>query len=86
MPSARAVEAGYDAIEVHGGHTYLINSFLSPSWNRRTDRYGGSPEGRAQLLKEVIEGIRRRIGRDFPMQVKINAEEYHYDENITLET
>jgi len=83
--AARAVEAGYDAIEVHGGHTYLINSFLSPSWNRRTDRYGGSAEGRAQLLKEVVEGIRRRIGRDFPVQVKINAEEYHYDANITLE-
>jgi 2,4-dienoyl-CoA reductase-like NADH-dependent reductase (Old Yellow Enzyme family)/thioredoxin reductase len=83
--AARAVEAGYDAIEIHAGHSYLINSFLSPHWNRRTDRYGGSAEGRSQLMKEVIEGIRARIGRAFPMQVKINAEEYFFDENIALE-
>lgn len=83
--AARAVEAGFDAIELHAGHTYLINSFLSPAHNRRTDRYGGSAEGRAQLMKEVIEGIRARIGRDFPMQVKINAEEYLFETGITLE-
>jgi len=83
--AARAVEAGYDAIELHAGHTYLINSFLSPHWNRRTDRYGGSAAGRAQLMKDVIEGIRARIGRDFPVQVKLNAEEYFFDENISLE-
>ncbi|MFA7602073.1 MAG: FAD-dependent oxidoreductase [Novosphingobium sp.] len=83
--AARAVEAGYDVIELHAGHTYLINSFLSPHWNRRTDKYGGSAEGRAQLMKEVIEGIRARIGRDFPMQVKLNAEEYFFDENISIE-
>lgn len=83
--AARAVEAGYDAIELHAGHTYLINSFISPHWNRRTDRYGGSAEGRAQLMKEVIEGIRARIGRDFPLQVKLNAEEYFFEENISLD-
>jgi 2,4-dienoyl-CoA reductase-like NADH-dependent reductase (Old Yellow Enzyme family)/thioredoxin reductase len=83
--AARAVEAGYDAIELHAGHTYLINSFLSPAHNRRTDRYGGSAEARAQLMKEVIEGIRARIGRDFPLQVKLNAEEYFFDGGITLE-
>ena len=83
--AARAVEAGYDAIELHAGHTYLINSFISPHWNRRTDRYGGSAEGRSQLMKDVIEGIRARIGRDFPLQVKLNAEEYFFEENISLE-
>lgn len=83
--AARVVEAGYDAIELHAGHTYLINSFISPHWNRRTDRYGGSAEGRSQLMKDVIEGIRARIGRDFPLQVKLNAEEYFFEENISLE-
>lgn len=84
--AARAVEAGFDAIELHAGHTYLINSFVSPAHNRRTDRYGGSAEGRAQLMKEVIEAIRARIGRDFPMQVKLNAEEYLFEPpGITLE-
>ncbi len=83
--AARAVEAGFDAIELHAGHTYLINSFLSPAHNRRTDRYGGSAQARATLMKEVIEAIRARIGRDFPMQVKLNAEEYFFDGGITLE-
>lgn len=83
--AARAVEAGFDAIELHAGHTYLINSFLSPVHNRRTDRYGGSAEGRATLMKEVIEAIRGRIGRGFPIQVKLNAEEYYFDGGITLE-
>jgi 2,4-dienoyl-CoA reductase-like NADH-dependent reductase (Old Yellow Enzyme family)/thioredoxin reductase len=83
--AARAREAGYDAIELHGGHTYIINSFLSPAHNRRTDKYGGSAEARAQFMREVIEGIRARVGRDFPMLVKINAEEYFFDNGITLE-
>ena len=84
--AARAVEAGFDAIELHAGHTYLINSFLSPAHNRRTDRYGGSAEGRATLMREVIEGIRARIGRQFPLQVTLNAEEYQLEpQGITLE-
>lgn len=84
--AARAVEAGFDAIELHAGHTYLINSFLSPAHNLRTDRYGGSAEGRAQLMREVIEAIRARIGRHFPVQVKLNAEEYLFEpQGITLE-
>lgn len=82
----RAVQAGFDAIELHAGHTYLINSFLSPAHNRRADRYGGSAEARAQLMKEVIEAIRARIGRVFPLQVKLNAEEYLFEpQGITLE-
>lgn len=83
--AARAVEAGFDAIELHAGHTYLINSFLSPTHNRRTDRFGGSAEGRATLMKEVIVAIRASIGRDFPLQVKLNAEEYFFEGGITLE-
>lgn len=83
--AVRAVESGFDAIELHAGHTYLLNSFLSPAHNRRSDEYGGSAEGRATFMREVIETIRARIGRDFPLQVKINAEEYLFDGGITLE-
>lgn len=83
--AARAVEAGYDAIELHAGHTYLLNSFLSPAHNRRTDRYGGTAQDRATLMQEVIQGIRARIGRDFPLLVKLNAEEYLFDSGITLD-
>jgi 2,4-dienoyl-CoA reductase-like NADH-dependent reductase (Old Yellow Enzyme family)/thioredoxin reductase len=83
--AARAVEAGFDAIELHAGHSYIINSFLSPAENRRRDGYGGSPENRARLMKEVIEAIRERIGGDFPMLCKINAAEFYIEGGITLD-
>ena len=83
--AARAVEAGFDAIELHAGHSYVINSFLSPAENRRSDPYGGSVENRARLMKEVIEAIRRRVGRDFPMLCKLNAAEFYIPGGITLE-
>lgn len=83
--AVRAVAAGFDAIELHAGHSYIINSFLSPAENRRSDRYGGSREKRAQLMKEIIEAIRRRIGPDFPLLVKLNSREHHIDNGLTLE-
>lgn len=83
--AARAVEAGFDAIELHGAHSYILHSFISPAENRRTDEYGGSTENRARLLKEVIEAVRRRIGRDFPLLCKLNAAEFFIDGGITLD-
>jgi len=83
--AARAAEAGFDAIELHGGHTYLLNSFLSPAENHRIDDYGGTPEKRARLLREVIEAIRRRVGPDFPLLCKINAVEVLIDGGLTIE-
>lgn len=83
--AARAVAAGFDAIELHAGHSYLINSFLSPAENRRSDSYGGSRENRARLMREIIEAIRARIGRDFPLLVKLNSAEHHIEGGLTLE-
>jgi 2,4-dienoyl-CoA reductase-like NADH-dependent reductase (Old Yellow Enzyme family)/thioredoxin reductase len=83
--AARAVEAGFDAIELHAGHSYIINSFLSPAENRRRDGYGSSPGNRARLMREVIEAVRERIGRDFPMLCKINAAEFYIEGGITLD-
>ena len=83
--AARAVEAGFDAIEVHAAHTYLLHSFITPAENRRTDKYGGSAENRARLTKEVIEAIRARIGRDFPLLCKLNAAEFYIDGGVTLD-
>jgi 2,4-dienoyl-CoA reductase-like NADH-dependent reductase (Old Yellow Enzyme family)/thioredoxin reductase len=83
--AARAVEAGFDAIELHAGHSYIINSFLSPAENRRRDGYGGSLQNRARLMREVIEAIRERIGRDFPMLCKINAAEFYIEGGIKLD-
>lgn len=83
--AARAVEAGFDAIELHAAHTYLLHSFITPAENRRIDKYGGSAENRARLMKEVIEAIRARLGRDFPLLCKLNAAEFFIDGGITLD-
>ena len=71
--SARVQQAGLDGIEVHAGHGYLIDTFLSPAWNHRTDAYGGSVEGRARLLVEVLKAIRARCGPDFALMVRLNG-------------
>lgn len=72
----RAVESGFELLEIHGGHGYLINQFLSPYSNIREDRYGGSTEGRSRFALEIIEEIRKRIGNDFPLSFKISAQEF----------
>ncbi len=71
----RAKEAGFDLIEIHGAHGYLINQFLSPLSNKRTDEYGGSRENRYRFLKEVIEAINSEW--DGPLFVRISADEYN---------
>lgn len=71
-----ARRAGIDALEIHAGHGYLIDGFLSPTTNRRTDEYGGSVENRARFLVDVLTAIRRRVGRDFPVWCRINGEEF----------
>lgn len=81
----RAVRAGFDAIEIHGGHGYIISGFLSPAANRRTDAYGGSAENRARLMREVIAAIRQRVGADFPVWFKMDSMEFFVDNGITVE-
>jgi len=71
----RAQEAGLDAVELHGGHGYLIDSFLSPSSNGRTDGYGGDLAGRARLYLEILAAVRKAVGPDFPILCKLNARE-----------
>ncbi|MSS44477.1 NAD(P)-binding protein [Cutibacterium sp. WCA-380-WT-3A] len=71
----RAKEAGADGVEIHGAHGYLVCQFLSPYTNRRTDRYGGDFDGRMRFVTEIIEGIRKVCGPDFPISVRISASE-----------
>ncbi|KOO44007.1 NADPH dehydrogenase NamA [Priestia koreensis] len=71
----RAKEAGFDIIEIHGAHGYLINEFLSPLSNHRTDEYGGSAENRYRLLKEVIKAVQTEW--DGPLFVRVSANDYH---------
>ena len=74
--ATRAIEAGFELIEIHGAHGYLINQFLSGYSNIRQDRYGGDLPGRTQFAKEIVQEIRGRVGRDFPISFKISAMEF----------
>ena len=69
----RALDAGFDAVELHAAHGYLISEFLSPAWNHRDDEYGGSIENRARLLCEVIAAAKRRAGAEFPVWCRLDA-------------
>ncbi len=71
----RAQAAGFDAVEVHAGHGYLISQFLSPSMNKRTDEFGGCPENRARFARMVMEEVRKQVGPFFPIFCRISADE-----------
>ncbi len=81
----RAKEAGMDGVELHGAHGYLIQSFLSPVSNTRTDQYGGSRENRARLLREIIAEVRRVVGPDFPVWAKLDLREEGRIGGLTIE-
>ena len=72
----RAQIAGFDAVEIHAGHSYLLSQFLSPITNKRTDEFGGSPENRARFAKMVIGEVRAQVGPFFPIFVRISADEF----------
>jgi 2,4-dienoyl-CoA reductase-like NADH-dependent reductase (Old Yellow Enzyme family)/thioredoxin reductase len=74
--ASRAMDAGFDLIEIHGAHGYLINQFLSRFSNIREDAYGGDTTGRARFAKEVLEEVRRRVGDEVPISFKISAQEF----------
>jgi 2,4-dienoyl-CoA reductase-like NADH-dependent reductase (Old Yellow Enzyme family) len=69
----RAKAWGFDAVQLHGAHGYLINQFLSPLTNRRSDEYGGSIENRCRFLLEVYRKVRQTVGADYPVLIKLNA-------------
>jgi 2,4-dienoyl-CoA reductase-like NADH-dependent reductase (Old Yellow Enzyme family) len=71
--AARARECGFDAVQLHAAHGYLINQFLSPLTNRRTDSYGGTVENRSRFLLEVYRSVRSSVGKDFPVLIKLNG-------------
>ncbi len=71
----RAKVAGFDAVEVHGGHSYLLCQFLSPTMNDRTDEFGGSAENRARFPRMVLDAVRAQVGEDFPIIFRLSADE-----------
>ncbi len=75
VTSSYAKRAGFDGIEIHAAHGYLIHEFLSPNCNHRIDEYGGTYENRTRFLKEIMAACRTAVGSDFPISVRISAEE-----------
>lgn len=80
----RARSAGFDGVQIHGAHGFLLSEFLSPAYNRRTDAYGGSIDNRARFLLEVYRTIRDAVGKDYPILLKINCRDF-IENGLTLE-
>lgn len=80
--AVRAKKAGFDMVEVHCSHGYLLNDFVSPSANRRTDEFGGGITGRAKAPVMIIEGIKKACGTDYPVSVRLNGEDMVSDGNL----
>lgn len=72
----RAQIAGFDTVEIHAGHSYLLSQFLSPLTNKRTDEFGGSAENRARFARLVLEEVRRQVGPFFPIFLRVSADEF----------
>ena len=74
--AVRAEKAGFDGVELHGAHGYILCAFMSPETNRREDRYGGSPENRARIVFEIIKGVRERTRPDFQLGLRLSPERF----------
>ncbi|MBU7024299.1 MAG: NADH:flavin oxidoreductase [Theionarchaea archaeon] len=85
VAAQRIKKAGFDMVEIHGAHSYLINQFLSPHTNKRTDAYGGSLEGRMRFALEILERVRSEIGESFPVSFRMNGDDYFGPTGIQLE-
>jgi 2,4-dienoyl-CoA reductase-like NADH-dependent reductase (Old Yellow Enzyme family) len=72
----RAKSAGFDGVQIHGAHGFLLSEFLSPAYNKRLDAYGGPIENRARFLLDVYQAIRDVVGKDYPVMVKINCRDF----------
>lgn len=85
VAAERAEKAGFDGVEIHGAHGYILCQFLSPTINQRNDRYGGSLENRARIIFDIIDGIRSRCRPDFLLGVRLSPERFDLRLNEVLE-
>ena len=82
--ASRARETGFDGVQIHAAHGYLLSQFLSPVYNRRTDAFGGDIENRAKVAMMVLKAIRERVGADYPVMVKLNCGDF-MDQGLTTQ-
>ncbi|MBC8870119.1 MAG: NADH:flavin oxidoreductase [Planctomycetes bacterium] len=82
--AVRGKDAGFDGVQIHLAHGYLLSQFLSPYFNKRTDDYGGSVENRARIVLRILDQVRNSVGEGFPVLVKLNAEDF-IDNGLTVE-
>ncbi len=82
--AGRAKEAGFDGVQIHSAHGYLLSQFLSPAYNKRTDEYGGDIRSRAKIHREVLQAVRDAVGTGYPVLIKINSQDF-IDDGLSLE-
>jgi len=82
--ASRVKAAGFDGVQFHGAHGYLLSQFMTPYYNRRTDEYGGSVENRARIVLEVYDEVRRIVGDAYPVMIKINSQDF-IEDGLTVE-
>ena len=80
----RAKQAGFDGVQLHGAHGFLLSEFLSPFFNKRTDQYGGSLENRARIVLDAYHRVRTAVGTNYPVMIKLNSEDF-LEDGLTLE-
>ena len=80
----RAKDAGFDGIQIHSAHGYLLSEFLSPAFNQRTDEYGGDIRNRTRVHIAVLQGVRQAVGAGYPVLVKINCQDF-IENGLTIE-
>ncbi|MDR3544103.1 MAG: NADH:flavin oxidoreductase [Desulfosporosinus sp.] len=81
----RVKKSGFDGVEIHAGHGYLLSQFLSPCYNKRMDEYGGNIENRGRIIFEIYEEIREKVGKDFPILIKLNSQDFVQEGGLTEE-
>ena len=82
--AGRAKTAGFDGVQLHGGHGYLLSQFLSPYYNKHQDEFGGPVENRARIVLDILGRIKSTLGKDFPVLIKMNSEDF-IDGGLTVD-
>ncbi len=81
----RAMSSGFDGVEIHAGHGYLLNQFLSPFFNHRTDNYGGNSDNRARIIFEIYDDIKAKTSADYPVMIKLNCSDFMGNKGFVFE-